>query len=363
MKALLRKAVLWATVKFSSRPSRPRIYESMDYLFDEIDRNNDSLGITIPFEWRTGRFVLFSDQHKGAGDGADDFINAVPNYLAALQYYDTHDFTLINLGDNEELWENTLGPVKKFHAASFEAERKFVDRGAFVKIIGNHDLFWGNDPFAWWQIRDIFKKNIKIYEGVVLATLINERPLYIRCTHGHQGDLNSDGNWFSKFFVSRIWAPLQGWLRVNPNTPAYDKEKKTLHNEIMYEWSTTQGDGILITGHTHQPVFASLTHLERLYKEYQIAKQEGTELEIARLEAEITKREREYSSVSVDYAKMKPTYFNTGCCCLPDGDMTGIEIEAGMIRLVKWTSVPEGPQRMVLEERGLETLVPSVRNV
>ncbi|MCR6722450.1 MAG: hypothetical protein NVV59_19645 [Chitinophagaceae bacterium] len=60
---------------------------------------------------------------------------------------------------------------------------------------------------------------------------------------------------------------------------------------------------------------------------------------------------------------MKPTYFNTGCCCLPDGDMTGIEIEAGMIRLVKWTSVPEGPQRMVLEERGLETLVPSVRNV
>jgi hypothetical protein len=32
-------------------------------------------------------------------------------------------------------------------------------------------------------------------------------------THGHQGDLQSDGNWFSKWFVSSIWGPLQGYLR------------------------------------------------------------------------------------------------------------------------------------------------------
>lgn len=356
MKALLRKVVLWATAKFASRPSRPRIYQSLDQLFGEIEKNASRRGIVIPFEWQTGRFILFSDQHKGAGDGADDFINAAPNYIAALNYYNSHDFTLVNLGDNEELWENSLGPVKKYHAASFEAERKFVERNAFVKIIGNHDLFWGNDPFAWWQIRDVFKSNVKVYEGVVLATLVNGKQFFIRCTHGHQGDLNSDGNWLSKFFVSKIWAPLQGWLRINPNTPAYDNEKKTLHNEIMYEWSAKSRDGILITGHTHQPVFASLTHLERLYKQYQQAQQSGNEVDITRLEAEIKKREREYSAVSVEYAKMLPTYFNTGCCCFEDGDMTGIEITEGMIRLVKWTSIPKGPQRMVLEERELVEL-------
>ncbi len=53
---------------------------------------------------------------------------------------------------------------------------------------------------------------------------------------------------------------------------------------------------------------------------------------------------------------MLPNYFNSGCCCLTDGDMTGIEIADGFIRLIKWTSLPEGPQRQVLEERELYQL-------
>jgi UDP-2,3-diacylglucosamine pyrophosphatase LpxH len=353
MKAFLRKLVLRASERFSSRPSRPRIFDALDRLFLDIEKKPGKRGILIPFELKQGKFILFSDQHKGAGNGADDFVAAEPNYLAALHYYDTHGYTLVNLGDNEELWENNLGAVKKRHAASFEAERKFIERNAFVKVVGNHDLFWTNDPFAWWQIKDVFKDNIKVYEGVILATLIADRPFYIRCTHGHQGDLNSDGNWFSKFFVSRIWAPLQSWLRINPNTPAYDTERKTLHNELMYEWSATRQDGILITGHTHQPVFASLTHLERLYKQWQIAELAADPVNSARLKAEIQKREKEYKTVSVDYASMLPTYFNTGCCCYDDGDITGIEIAEGMIRLVKWTSIPAGPQRWLLEERTL----------
>ena len=76
--------------------------------------------------------------------------------------------------------------------------------------------------------------------------------------------MQSDGNWFSKFFVTKIWAPLQALLRINPNTPAYDQELKTEHNRMMYEWAMQQTDLILITGHTHQPVFESLTHFERL---------------------------------------------------------------------------------------------------
>lgn len=356
MKKLLRKFVLWGSHKFSSRPSRPRIFKALDELFRDIENGATNRGLVIPFEHQTGRFIIFSDQHKGAGNGADDFVSAVPNYLAALNYYNDHGFTLVNLGDNEELWESRLIPVKKFHSASFDAERKFVEREAFVKIFGNHDLFWTDDPSAFWHLRDVFKVWLKVYEGVVLATLINGKQFYIRCTHGHQGDRSSDGNWFSRFFVSRVWAPLQIWLQINPNTPAYDNELKTLHNEIMYDWSEQHSDGILVTGHTHQPVFASLTHLERLYKEYELAKRDNDRLSITRLEAEIKKREREYTAVSMKYSEMKPTYFNSGCCCMPDGDMTGLEIADGMIRLVKWTSVPNGPQRMVLEERELSAL-------
>ena len=37
--------------------------------------------------------------------------------------------------------------------------------------------------------------------------------------------------------------------------------------------------------------------------------------------------------------QLKPSYFNTGCCCFPDGDVTGLEIIDGEIRLVRW---PDG---------------------
>lgn len=356
MKRILRKWVASATKRFSSRPSRTRIFSSLNQLFVDIKKKPDKRGPVINFDPAHDRIIIFSDQHKGAGDGSDDFRQAAPNYLSALNHYNLQGYCLVNLGDNEELWENTLGPVKKFHAASFEAEKKFVARQAFVKVIGNHDLFWLHDPFAWWQVKDIYKTDLRIFEGVIFSTVINGSEFCIRCTHGHQGDLNSDGNWFSKLFVSRVWAPLQSWLQINPNTPAYDNEKKTLHNEIMYQWAATHSDGILITGHTHQPVFASLTHLERLYKQMQKAKLAKDTAAIERLEAEIRKREPEYSAVSMDYASMKPVYFNTGCCCFDDGDITGIELAGGYIRLVKWTTTPEGSQRMVLEERSLQEL-------
>lgn len=176
-----------------------------------------------------------------------------------------------------------------------------------------------------------------MYEGILLETKIKDKPLTIYCTHGHQGDTLSDGNWFSKFFVARIWAPLQAFLCINPNTPAYDAQLKTKHNHIMYEWSSQHNNVLLVTGHTHQPAFASLTHLERLYRRLLLARHQNEPSAIAELEKEIDKRKWQYSSISEDYLKMKPSYFNSGCCCYDDGDITGIEIADASIRLIKWT--------------------------
>jgi UDP-2,3-diacylglucosamine pyrophosphatase LpxH len=356
LRYILLKPVLWASQKFSSRPGRERIFKALDKLYADILEQPSKKGILIPFELYNGKFIIFSDQHKGGRNGADDFVLAETNYLTALDYYDKNGFSYICLGDSEELWENTLGKVKDSYPKTFEAEKKFVEKKSFVKILGNHDLYWGNDPFAWWQLKKIYNDDVKIYEAVVLVSNISTRPFHIFCTHGHQGDAQSDGNWFSKFFVARIWAPLQAYLRINPNTAAYNTEKKTLHNEIMYEWSAQQKDTILITGHTHQPVFTSLTHIERLYKELQKAKLNNDLMAVAGLEKEIRKREKEFSAISVDYLTMKPSYFNSGCCCFVDGDITGIEIEDGNIRLIKWTLENEKPQRQLLEEIALEDL-------
>ena len=59
---------------------------------------------------------------------------------------------------------------------------------------------------------------------------------------------------------------------------------------------------------------------------------------------------------SEDYSKVKPVYFNTGCCCFADGDITGIEIAEGNIRLVKWEQDDQKSQRTVLQERNLTEL-------
>jgi len=354
---LLLKPVMWATAKFSSRPEQDRIFKALSKLYRNIIREPGKKGLIVPFEQQSGKFIIFSDQHKGARDGADDFATAEPNYLAALDYYNTNNFFFVSLGDNEELWENTLAQVKKFNTKTFEAERKFIDRNAFIKIFGNHDLFWQNDPLASLQLKSIYGTDVKIYEGVILPVNIGNKSLNIFCTHGHQGDAQSDGNWFSKFFVARIWGPLQGYLRINPNTPAYNNQEKTLHNEIMYKWSAQHDDILLITGHTHQPVFESLTLLERLYRQMQVAKRDKNEKVQEELQKEIHKREREFSSVAIDYLTMKPSYFNSGCCCFSDGDITGLEIENGLIRLIKWETENEHVNRHVLEEISLAELV------
>jgi len=175
-------------------------------------------------------------------------------------------------------------------------------------------------------------------------------------THGHQGDLQSDGNWFSKWFVSDIWAPFQSYLRINPNTPANNDELKTAHNKMMYEWSSKRKHTLLITGHTHQPVFKSLTELEILYEKLDAAKKTNNGNEIAGLDQKINalhlKAKKEPS-----FKGLLDTYFNSGCCCFDDGDITGIEVEDGSIRLIKWEYNKENKsERVVLEESTLEDL-------
>ena len=86
---------------------------------------------------------------------------------------------------------------------------------------------------------------------------------------------------------------------------------------------------LLITGHTHNPVFASGKYLD-----HPSNKIEGETMD-----------------------EVKPSYFNTGCCCFSDGDITGIEIAGGFIRLIKWYDEEVGSKRMILEEIAFPNLL------
>ena len=344
--------------KYGSSPNKKRIHDALSKLFSQIVSEPGKRGLYLVLS-PTDKYIIFSDQHKGARDYADDFSFCEKNYLSALSYYQDQQYHLVCLGDSEELWENTLEAVKKHNQKTFELERSFLERGAFVKIFGNHDLYWDNDPLAGFQLEKIYGKPLKVYEGLILNVEIAAQSLQIFLTHGHQGDSQSDGNWFSKWFVSNVWAPFQSYLRINPNTPAFNNQLKTLHNLMMYEWAAAQ-DAVLITGHTHQPVFNSLTHLERLYFQLTEARR-VSDLDMEKKVLEQMAKEQIAGATIPSITPLKSNYFNTGCCCFSDGDITGLEIADGKISLIKWVSQKgKMPARVILEEAELINLLQKV---
>ena len=90
-----------------------------------------------------GRYIIFSDQHRGARNGADDFESAEETYMAALAWYFEHGYTLIVLGDAEELWQETPAAVVEAYGACLALEAKFHGAGRYLRVWGNHDDDWG----------------------------------------------------------------------------------------------------------------------------------------------------------------------------------------------------------------------------
>src|SRR5438067_12203064 len=125
LRKLLFKPVIWFSDKMSSRPDRNRVFRELTDLLDCIIKEEKKKGLILPFNNATGKFIIFSDEHKGAKNGADDFMLCEPNYLAALDYYFQNNFFFISLGDCEELWKNTLLAVKKHQKPAFKKEELF----------------------------------------------------------------------------------------------------------------------------------------------------------------------------------------------------------------------------------------------
>ncbi|PWT72324.1 MAG: metallophosphoesterase [Bacteroidetes bacterium] len=354
---LLTKPLKWLAGKFASAPKKDRVIKSLSELYDEVTSNPGKKGMLYTFNPAIQPVIIFSDEHKGARNGSDIFAASEKNYSAALEYYNNHQFFFINLGDCEELWQNTIFRLLRKNKKVFEVEKLFVRRKAYYKIFGNHDLFWDNTPLSQVFLKRMYGEVIRVFACVVMRMQLSTTDhIDIFCTHGHQGDSQADGNAFAKWVVSYVWGPISAFLHINPNTPSTNDNRKTLHNMYMYEWSKEQENVILITGHTHQPVFNSVTHLEHLYLLLEEAHRANDAEEIARIEAEIPRRKREYDFVNNSFRNMKPSYFNSGCCCFDDGTITGIEIANGFIRLVKWKKGPEGPVRVVAEEVELDEL-------
>ena len=110
----------------------------------------------------------------------------------------------------------------------------------------------------------------------------------------------------------------------------------------MYRWAAAQKKLILIAGHTHRPVWSSLSHLDQLTMQLYALRLRQEEMEASKYQEAfqnllnaIIKRRAKDRTIG-DTLKTTPAYFNTGCCRFEDGDITGIEITGKCIGLVKW---------------------------
>ncbi len=312
----------------------------------------------------TARFVIFSDHHKGTRDAADDFQACEATYLQALNHYFVNDFSLILLGDADELWEARPPDVVAAYRHVFESEARFHPN-RLLRVFGNHDAQWSNTAIHDEYLSPFFA-GPPACEGVVFDVPLNaDTTGRLFLTHGHQGTLGSDLIVpVSRFFVRWVYPALQKLLRLG-KTPAQQPCLRGQHDTLMYEWArqASKNDAseprsplILIAGHTHRPVWSSRTHLEKLmHRLMELASQpqtEATDAQLADLRAAMDHHIREHPPCE-DTIKTSPCYFNTGCCRFADGDITGIEIDQGRMRLIKWS---EEGGRKVLEEASLRAL-------
>ena len=305
----------------------PAVRRGLDKAISGFFTFRTALDVRVHEPW-----VIFSDQHKGAGDGADEFRRCKDSYLAALRHYHAAGFRLVLLGDVEELWENSIGEVIAAHRDVLEAEGAFgAER--YLRVWGNHDDRWMEEVLVALELRPYAPGAglRRVWEGVRLSVRDGDAKIgTLFMTHGHQGTLGSDrfrffSRWalqFYRFMQNRFGVTWFGGIDL----PSQDDFLRGVHDLIMYNWASSQEKMMLIAGHTHRPVWAGRT------------------------------KEQQGEPGSM------PAYFNSGCCKFADGDITGMEIEDGMLRLIRWKTTDGVAVRSVLQEAPLSDLFAQLRS-
>lgn len=194
------------------------------------------------------RYVFFSDCHRGIGNTNDNFLKNKACYQAALQYYYCHNYTYIEVGDGDELWENhTLSQIMNIHNDIFQQLCYFHQKNRLYMLYGNHDIAKKHceTPF----------QNLQIYEGLILRSCPLDLSIYV--THGHQADFLNSVLWkLAHFLVRHLWTPLEK-LGFSDPTSASKSFRKRSRLEKKYIRYAKKYHKPLLVGHTHKEILGT----------------------------------------------------------------------------------------------------------
>src|ERR1700759_5215752 len=102
LRFVLEKPVTWLAEKVSSAPDKDLVMKALSELYAENTNPKSKKLLRLNLSDVNQRIIIFSDQHRGARDGADDFAICENSYLTALDYYNQENYYYVNLGDCEE---------------------------------------------------------------------------------------------------------------------------------------------------------------------------------------------------------------------------------------------------------------------
>jgi len=336
----------------------------------DLDRAYDEAEV-LDLDLDAERWVIFSDHHRGARDAADDFRRCERAYCAALGSYMESGFTLLAAGDVEELWECTPEESVGAYADVLALEAEFHAAGRLHRLFGNHDDHWRHEREVEKHLHARFP-GLRVLEALRLRLLRGGEDVgEIFAAHGHQGTLGSQRlAWLSRLVLRFVWRPLQRRIGFGSVTPADDWDLRREHDSAMFDWARKHvSRPVLITGHTHRPVFAtSRPPAPRRRPEAEVAedleeaRRRGQKRAVAELRAELELiRAEGRRGDPPPLPVTPPCYFNSGASSFADGDVTALEIADGRIRLVRWLDDSADPHPKVLVEDDLAEILAQVR--
>lgn len=288
--------------------------------------------LRIPnFDSERDRYVILSDVHRGDRKrGSDEFQANEPFYCDALDYYYREDYKLVLNGDIEEGWKASYPRILDAYAdTAYRRERAFADRGEnyYLRTYGNHDIDWANPHLVDQILSPFFGRKMQVYPAIMLGDRI-------LIAHGHQGDFNSDRLiWFSRRVIRHIWQPLQRLLAIQWRRAAVNHLISSKRDQLLSTWGKANRM-LVIAGHTHRPLLQF---------------DDPHEAEPVAPEVDLGSRLH---------------YVNDGCC-VHKRAITGIEIDRGEIRLVRWQKQTDRAlahlgkltQRVIFQQNDLAALL------
>lgn len=249
------------------------------------------------------KIIFFSDVHRGDNSMSDEFAHNQNVYFHALKHYFKEDYTYVEIGDGDELWEySSFKNIRSAHSDVYCLMKEFYKKGRLIYMYGNHNMAFRHEAIAKHNLHHFFDEyldidtplfpEIDIKESIVLRDESSGKEILV--VHGHQGDFMNDQGWVISLLLMRVfWRYMHMIGFKNPASPSKSRVIRHRIEKTFSRWIVENRKGILC-GHTHRPKLPDCD---------------------------------------------EAVYLNTGCCVHPRG-ITGIELNGREFSLVHWHIEP-----------------------